>query len=442
MDWLRASASEQGRAIGAGQLSPVDQLEAYLQAIDDHPDAGRIYCRLTRERARAEAEAAQTRSKAGLRRGLLDGVAISWKDNFDSAGIATEAGSQLLKGRLPATDAAVLEHATTAGLVCLGKTHMTELAFSGLGLNPMTATPPNAYDAALVPGGSSSGAAVSVAMGLAAAAIGSDTGGSIRVPAAWNGLVGLKPTHGSVDATGTVPLCHRFDTAGPIARSVEDCTRLFAVMRAEAPVSLAGAARRKLRLLVLDGVPFEDARTDPLAAFDQSLRTLSQRGAQIDHIDLPLVAEAMALAPVLFAPEAYGIWRDQIEAAPDLMYQPILTRFRGGMDVAAVDFIAGWNRLDQLRRDWAKAVAGYDAVILPTAPILPPDAARLQADPDFFARENLLTLRNTRIANLLGLPAITLPTAVPACGLMMMGAAGQDRALLIAAAAAEAALAT
>ncbi|WP_134679609.1 amidase [Paracoccus ravus] len=440
MDWLKASAAEQGRAILAGLVSPVEQTEAYLDAAARHPYGGSIYARLTPDRARAEAIAAHDRAKAGLRRSLLDGVALSWKDNIDSAGIPTEAGSRLLAGRTPAQDSAILAAATLQGMVCLGKTHMTELAFSGLGLNPMTRTPPNAFDPALAPGGSSSGAAVSVALGLAAAAIGSDTGGSIRVPAAWNGLTGFKPTHGAVDGRGVVPLCNRFDVAGPIARTVEDCAEIFSVLSGQPAADLTDAENRPLRLMVLDGVPFDAAREGPVAAFEDAVSRLAKAGARISHAAPPCVAEAMALSPLLFAPEAYGIWRDQIEDAPELMYPPILERFRGGRDASAADYVAGWEKLARLRADWARLVAGYDAVILPTAPILPPDTQRLLDEADYFATENLLTLRNTRIGNLFGLPAISLPTGHPACGLMMLGHAGKDLALLVAAAAAEAAL--
>ncbi len=442
MDWLRAPAAEQGRAILAGLLSPVDQLEAYMDAIRAHPYRTQIYARLTCPRARAEATAAHDRARSGLRRGLLDGVPISWKDNIDSAGTPTEAGTRLLAGRTPLKDAATLANASAQGLVCLGKTHMTELAFSGLGLNPMTATPPNAFDAALAPGGSSSGAAVSVALGLAAAAIGSDTGGSIRVPAAWNGLVGFKPTHGQVDNRGTVPLCHSFDTLGPIARTVEDCALLFAVLRGEAAVDLGAARGRPLRLAVLNGVPFDAAREGPVSAFEEAVDILSRKGITVEDIDPPLIAEAMGLAAPLFAPEAYGNWRAQIEEAPEVMYAPILHRFRAGAGVSAPEFVDAWNRLDRLRRDWTRMVAGFDAVIMPTAPIMPPNATRLLEDPDYFASENLLTLRNTRIGNLLGTPAITLPTARPACGLMLLGAPNADRQLLVTAAGIEAALAT
>ena len=439
MDWLKASAAEQGRAILAGLASPVEQTEAYLDAIARHPYGRRLYARTTADRARAEAIAAHDRARAGLRRGLLDGVAINWKDNFDMARQPTEAGSRLLTGRIPGRDAQTLAAATLQGLVCLGKTHMTELAFSGLGVNPMTATPPNSIDPALAPGGSSSGAAVSVALGLAAAAMGSDTGGSIRVPAAWNGLVGFKPSMGALSAEGMVPLCRRFDVAGPIARTVEDCAELFATLRGEPAPDLSGPPRH-LRLLVIDGAPFDQAREGPVAAFEDAVARLARAGARITHAQPPCVAEALALSPTLFAPEAYGLWRDQIEDAPELMYPAILERFRGGRDVTAADYVAAWDRLERLRADWARVAAGFDAAILPTAPILPPDTERLLTDGAYFATENLLTLRNTRIANLLGLPAVTLPTGQPACGIMLMGAPRADRALLVAAAAAEAAL--
>lgn len=437
MDWLRATAAEQGRAIMAGLLSPVDQTEAYLEAIERHPYGKRIFARLTPDRARAEAIAAHDRAKAGLRSGLLDGVALSWKDLFDSAGVATEAGSRLLEGRVPERDAKVLAEATVQGLVCLGKTHMSELAFSGLGINPMTGTPPNSIDPALAPGGSSSGAAVSVALGLCAGAIGTDTGGSVRVPAAWNGLVGLKATHGAVPVGGVVPLCPLFDTIGPIARSTEDCAELLAILTGTAAPDLRGGDLTGMRFLILDGPPYEDAREGPVAAFEEAAAKLSAAGAVLSHAEIPMVAEALALSPTLFAPEAYGLWKEQIEAAPDLMFPPMLDRFRSGKAVLASDYVAGWETLARLRLAWAAAVAGYDAVLLPTAPNMPPDAERLEADAAYFATENMLTLRNTRIANLLGVPALTLPTMQPACGIMLMGAAGQERHLLRVGAAAE-----
>ncbi|ODT59239.1 MULTISPECIES: amidase family protein [Paracoccus] len=442
MNWLRASATQQGRAILAGVLDPIDQTEAYLAAAKDHPDCARIYARLTPARARSEAVAAHDRAKQERRHSLLDGVAISWKDNIDSGGTVTEAGSRLLEGRIPRKDANILARAARRGMVCLGKTHMTELAFSGLGLNPRTATPPNALDPDLAPGGSSSGAAVSVALGLAAAAVGTDTGGSVRVPAAWNGLVGFKPTHGALPEKGVVPLARKFDIAGPIARSVEDCAQIFAIMADQRAPDLDGATVQGLRLMVLEGLPFDDAETGPVTAFQDALDWLGRGGAQIAHVSTDWLDKAMALSPQLFAPEAYGIWRAQIEDAPELMWPPILERFRGGAEVSGPDYVAAWESLGRIRRKWIKeVVGGYDAVLIPTVPILPPDRERLMTDTAEFVRANLLTLRNTRIANLLGLPAITLPTGHPACGISLLGHPGQDRHLLRVAAGAEAALA-
>lgn len=442
MDWLKASAMQQGRAIMAGVLDPLDQTEAYLAAAKAHPDCKRIYARLTEARARSESVAAHDRAKEERRHSLLDGVAIAWKDNIDSGGTVTEAGSKLLEGRVPRKDAIVLARLARRGIVCLGKTHLTELAFSGLGLNPVTATPPNALDPELAPGGSSSGSAVAVALGLAAAAIGTDTGGSVRVPAAWNGLVGFKPTNGAVPEKGVVPLCRRFDVAGPIARTVEDCAELFALMADQRAPDLRDADVRGRRFLVLDGLPFDGAEAGPVAAFEDALARLAAAGAQISHVSTDWTQKAMELSPLLFAPEAYGIWRAQIEDAPELMWKPMLDRFRGGADVSAPDYVAAWESLTRIRRKWVKEIAaGVDAILIPTVPIMPPNAARLMEDEAEFVRANLLTLRNTRIGNLLGLPAITLPTGHPACGISLLGHAGRDRHLLRVAAGAESALA-
>ena len=229
-DWLIMTAADLGRGIGAGEIDPVSLCQTYLDAIDAHPLRDRIFARVMADRALAEAAAAAERAAAGHRLSPLDGVPISWKDLFDTADVATEAGSNLLTGRIPDRDAVVLANATAAGLVCLGKTHMSEIAFSGLGYNPSTATPPCVNDAEAVSGGSSSGAAASVAFNLAAAGIGTDTGGSVRIPSAWNDLVGLKTTSGRLTLEGVVPLAMKFDTIGPLCRSVEDAGLLMAAL--------------------------------------------------------------------------------------------------------------------------------------------------------------------------------------------------------------------
>jgi aspartyl-tRNA(Asn)/glutamyl-tRNA(Gln) amidotransferase subunit A len=438
--WANMTAADLGRGIGQGRIHPVELTEFFLDRIDSHALAPRIYARVTPLRARGEAMAAASRAKAGLRKGLLDGIPVSWKDLFDTAEVATEAGSALLKGRTPEKDATVLQTATLQGLVCLGKTHMSELAFSGLGLNPVTATPPCLNDDRAVPGGSSSGAAASVAFGLAPAAIGSDTGGSVRIPAAWNDLVGLKTTSGSLPLTGTVPLCERFDTIGPLAHSVEDCAFLLQAIGGGAATDLSGATLAGSRFAVLETVALDDLRDRPAKGFEDAIARLARAGAKITRIKAPEVAEAMSLAATLFTTEAYAIWRDTIEAAPQKMFPRILERFRSGADVPAVDYIAAWRRLDAIRRLWADRVAVFDAVLLPTSPILPPEANRLMTDDAYYVTENLLALRNTRIGNLMGVCALTLPTSQPSCGISLMAGAGQEAQLLRLGSAAERAL--
>ena len=439
-DWRWMTAADLGLGIAAGVIGPVDLTEVYLAAIDAHEHRDRIYARVTHDRARAEAKAAAARAASGFRRGPLDGVPVSWKDLFDSAGIGTEAGTALLAGRVPTRDAKVLETATAAGLVCLGKTHMSEIAFSGLGLNPITATPPCVNDAGAVAGGSSSGAAASVAFGLAAAGIGTDTGGSVRIPAAWNDLVGLKTSHGRLSLEGVVPLCLTFDTVGPLCRSVEDAALLLAVLEGSRPVDLGGADLAGMRLMVLDTIVPEDMRDAPRAAFAASVAKLQAAGAQIEHRYFSQLFDAFNVAGNLYAAESYGWWRDLVEAHPEKMFPQILERVRGGKTVSGPDFVAGWNILRQIRKEYAAETAQFDAVIMPTAPLLPPDAARLLTDDAYYKSENLLALRNTRVANLLDVCSIPLPPGVASCGIMFNGQTGGEAGLLRLAAAAARAL--
>ncbi len=439
--WLTMTAADLGRGIEAGAIDPRALTEAYLAAADAHPHRDRIYARLTPARARAEAEAAARRARAGVRRGLLDGVPVSWKDLFDSAGVATEAGSALLRGRVPARDAEALARATRAGLVCLGKTHMTELAFSGLGVNPVTATSPNRNDPDWAPGGSSSGAAASVAFGLAAAGIGSDTGGSVRIPAAWNDLTGLKTTAGLIPSDGVVPLSELFDTIGPLCRSVEDAALLTAIMaRGKAP-DLSGASLAGARFLVDEASMLAEVEEAPRAAFEEAVRRIERAGATVIRADIPEFAQALPLSPALFGAETWALWGERIEADGAVMFRQIRERFVGGRDVNAAEYLRARRRMEALRASYAARTAGADAVLAPTAPILPPSVSRLLEDDAYYQSRNLLTLRNTRVGNLLGLCALTLPTGAPSCGLMLMGAPFAEARLCRIGVAAERALA-
>ena len=440
-DWLWATAADLGRGIGAGAIDPEALCEVYLAAIEAHPLRDRIYARVTSDRALAEAKAASARAKAGQRQSPLDGVPVSWKDLFDTAGIATEAGTALMEGRVPERDAEVLRVATSMGLVCLGKTHMSEIAFSGLGYNPVAATPPCVNDEGAVPGGSSSGAAASVAFGLAAAALGSDTGGSVRIPSVWNDLVGLKTTHGRVSLDGVVPLCRTFDTVGPLCRSVEDAGLLLAAIEGGGAADLEGASLKGMRFAALQTVVLDDVSEAAMAGYCAALDKLATAGAEIMPLEVPELGRAFEMSLPLFTADAYANWRDLVEAHPNKMYHQILERVRGGKDVLAHDYLAFWQELEAIRGTYAQATAGFDAVLCPGAANMPPNLERLIADPEFYREQNLLTLRNTRVANLMGLASLALPVGVPSVGILLNTAPMSEERLLRIGAAAEAALA-
>ncbi len=442
MDWTIKSASGMGRAIGAGELDPVALTQAFLDKIAAHPMSDRIYARVTPDRALAEARAASERAKTGRRLSPLDGVPVSWKDLFDTAGTVTEAGSALLNNRVPVADAEVLKTATAMGLVCLGKTHMSELAFSGLGLNPITATSPCVNDHGAVAGGSSSGAATSVAFGLAAAAIGSDTGGSVRIPSVWNDLVGLKTTSGRLSLTGVVPLAAKFDTVGPLCRTVEDAAQVLATLEGRKAPDLRGETGIKgRRFAALQSIVLDDLAPEVAHSYDAALAKLRDAGAEIVELEVPELALSMADAGVLYTTEAWATWRDQITAKPEVMFAPIRERFEAGQVASGADYIAAWHRLDNLRAVWADVTAGFDAVLCPTAPNLPPKIDELMELGDTYVTANLLTLRNTRVGNLTGGCGLTLPTGVPSCGLLMTAGPMQEDRLLRLGTAVEAVLA-
>ncbi len=431
-DWLTCPACDLGRGIGAGEIDPVELTEAFLDAIKSGPDSSMIYTHVTVGRARSEAREAAERAKRGERKSLLDGVPVSWKDLYDIEGIPTEAGSALLKGNVAEQDASAVETASSCGMVCLGKTHMTELAFSGLGVNPVTETPPNVNNADWVPGGSSSGAAASVAFGLAAAGIGSDTGGSVRVPAAWNDLVGFKPTKGMIPTDGMQPLCRRFDTIGPLTRTVEDAEALYALLSGAEDHCEPTLEREasQMSFLILENVAMEDLRPEPAAGFERAVRRLEMAGAAFEAANVSAASEASDMSGSIYSVEAYAMWGDLIEQNPSLMFGEILRRFRSGASTSGVNYVRSTYRLEELRQEYLHAVSEFDVVAIPTSPILPPERERLLADGDFFAKENLLALRNTRIGNLMEVPSITLPTGTPSTGLLLLGKPYEDDLLL------------
>ena len=427
---FRLTATEIGYKISTGEVCPVELTEAYIKSIKSNPNSSSIFTTVMEESALKQASNAKLRARHNKRLSKLDGVTISWKDVCNMDGVATEAGSALLKNQVPNFNAVVVENATKAGLISLGKTHMTELAFSGLGINPVTETPGNSVNSELASGGSSSGSAVSVALNLASGSIGSDTGGSVRVPAAWNNLVGLKTTHGLASLYGIVPLCPKFDTIGPIVKSVEDAANFLSAILLDKRIKLKKETLEFKNFAVIETMFLETLDSEINVTFENCLQTLTDFGIQITRLRSPIVTDAMSLSSAVFSPEAYGTWKHLIETDPSKMYPPILERFRSGQKVSGPEYVDAWRKLDMLRKQYLDYISQFDAILAPTTPILPPRIDSLLSDNSYFSEKNLLALRNTRFANLMNLPALTIPTNSNFCGLMVMGKPFKEKSLL------------
>ena len=441
---LTQPAAELGRAIAAGRIDARELTEAYLAAIEAHPARDDIYARTTPDRARAEAAAAADRARRGAPASPLDGVPLSWKDLFDTAGVATEGGTRLLAGRVPEADALVLRRATAAGTVCLGKTHTSELAFSGLGVNPMTATPPNAIRPDCAPGGSSSGAAVSTKLGLAAAGIGSDTGGSVRIPAGWNDLVGLKTTAGLIPLDGVIALSRSFDTIGPLCRTVEDCALLFSIMADRPAIDLAGPRLADEKLLIAETLVLDGCDDGVVAAFEAAVDRLAAAGAPVARGPVPefdgVVRTMRELSPLVTS-EGWAEWGELIQANPGVMFPRIEERFSQGRNADAKKDAAARREYARLSGELQARMGEHGLIAIPTTACFPPPVRRLLDEPDYFTERYLLALRNPRLANLLGLSSITVPTGTPMMGLMLLAPPHAESRLLRAGRAIEMALA-
>ena len=433
-----------------GQQKASEFVEAALERA--HAAAAPAFVRHFDTQARAAALAADQAREAGVPLPPLAGMAISIKDLFDVAGHPTTAGSRVLIGRPAATtDAAAVARLRRAGAALVGHTHMTEFAFSGVGWNPHGPMPANPATLELdpgtprIPGGSSSGAAVSVATGAAWAALGSDTGGSIRIPAALQGLVGFKCTARRVPLSGCIPLSPTLDTACAITRSVRDAVRMHEVLAdrvvtlRERPLPLWRLALP--RTLMLDGLEPAVARS-----FEAALDRLRQAGARIDEIDVPELAELASLqARCSFSAVESWAWHRELLTTREADYDPrVAQRIRKGQDALASDYLA----LQQARADWIRRVeartAGFDALLSPTVPCVAPPIAGLADDDDTFFRVNALLLRNPSVVNVLDGCAISLPCHRPGdwpVGLMLWAGAEHDDELLTLAGAVEAVLA-
>ncbi|MDY7544710.1 amidase [Glaciimonas sp. CA11.2] len=440
------SAALQQNATSSAALTET----ALQRALAQSGEGSRVFTEIYQVTARAAAQASDILRVSGQTRSPIEGLPISVKDLFDVAGSITRAGSVALNDAPPAqVSAVVVQRLAAAGAVIIGRTNMTEFAYSGLGINPHYGTPRNPWDRAngRIPGGSSSGAAVSVSDGMAVAGIGSDTGGSIRIPAALCGLTGFKPTASRVSLQGVLPLSAQLDSIGSITNSVTCCATIDAIIAGEPILPLMPYSLRGLRLalpttLVLDGMDSQVA-----TAFAKARQRLEKAGVLIEEIDIPEFAELAAINAKsgFTGAEAYA-WHRTLIADRAASYDPrVISRILRGKEMSAADLID----LFAARKQWIVAVerriAGYDALLMPTIPIVAPTIAALEASDEAYNKANGLILRNPSVINFLDGCALSLPCHAAGdapVGLMLAAVGGNDRKILEIGLAVEATLAS
>jgi aspartyl-tRNA(Asn)/glutamyl-tRNA(Gln) amidotransferase subunit A len=421
-----------------------ERLEAALARIDDPKgEGGRACLTVYREQSKAAAEAADARAKSGISVGPLDGAIVTIKDLFDVAGEVTRAGSKVLaeESKPAAVDAPVVRRLRAAGAIIVAKTNMSEFAYSGIGANPHFGTPGNPADRNRVPGGSSSGAVVAAADGMCEIAIGTDTGGSCRIPAALCGVVGYKPSRQRVPTAGAFPLSYSIDSIGPIARSVETCAKADAVMSGDdyavhEPVSLAG-----LRVGIVQGAPLEFLDATVTQNFSGALSLLDKAHVSLSEEKLSLLdgmTQINSKGGVQPA-EAFSIHRDLLSRRADGIDPNVRARLERARNISAADYIDMVRARARLIERMDARLADLDVLALPTTPIVAPTMDEV-ARPDEFARKNAMVLRNTVIANFFDLCAISVPmpceSGLPT-GMMLVARNGLDRRLFRIAAALE-----
>jgi aspartyl-tRNA(Asn)/glutamyl-tRNA(Gln) amidotransferase subunit A len=420
-------------------------VEECLARIEDRSGEGsRVFLKVHAETSRAAADYYDTLRARGAAPSPFAGIPVSIKDLFDIAGDVTLAGSTALRDAAPATqDAPSVARLRAAGFIPIGRSNMTEFAFSGLGINPHYGTPANPYDrkTARIPGGSSSGAAVSVTDGMAFGGLGTDTGGSCRIPAALCGIVGFKPTAYRVPTAGAFPLSTSLDSIGPLAATVACCAVLDAVLAGEPVTDLPGLPPDAVRLAVPQTMVLDNMEGAVAGAFEAALAALRKAGARIVDIPLREFAELQQINGKggLSAAESYAIHR-AIIAKHEKEYDPrVLVRILRGKEQDAADYIDLVAARADFNRRVAAVTAPFDALVMPTTPVTAPAIAALKDD-DAYRRVNMLVLRNPSIANFLDGCAISLPchrAGEAPVGLMLFGAHGADRHLLSVAAAIE-----
>jgi aspartyl-tRNA(Asn)/glutamyl-tRNA(Gln) amidotransferase subunit A len=421
-----------------------ERLEAALGRIDDPKGEGARTClTVYRDQAKAAADAADVRARAGVSLGPLDGTIVSIKDLFDVAGEVTRVGSKAFaeEGKPATADAPVVRRLRSGGAVIVAKTNMSEFAYTGIGANPHFGTPGNPADRKRVPGGSSSGAAVAAADGMCEIAIGTDTGGSCRIPGALCGIVGYKPSRQRIPTTGAFPLSYSIDSIGPIARSVEACARADAVMANETYVPLDPVPLAGLRIGVAEGYPLQNLDETVDLKFSDAVGRLNKAGARISEEKLSLLDEMAQVNSKggVQAAEAFAIHRDLLSRRADAIDPNVRVRLERARNISAADYIDMVRERARLIRMMDIRIADVDVLAWPTTPVVAPIMQEVAA-PDEFARKNAMLLRNTVIVNFFDLCAISVPiprgSGLPA-GFMLVARNAQDERLFRIAAAVE-----
>jgi aspartyl-tRNA(Asn)/glutamyl-tRNA(Gln) amidotransferase subunit A len=436
------SIAELAMLIHSGVMSPVEIAESVFDAIERHDD-GSVFVSLMKERAMAEAAAAAKRVAEGRSVGWLDGIPIAWKDLFDIEGMATTAGSTILSTAAPAPkDAAVADLLRQAGMIAVGRTNMSEFAFSGLGINPHYGTPhnPRSTDVPRVPGGSSSGSAVAVAAGLVPVAIGTDTGGSIRIPAALNGIVGYKASRGRYSMDGVFPLAASLDCLGPLCRSVQDAVWIDAAMRGTTWPNVMRRAEGALDIVVPENAVFEGAESGVVDAFEAALARLEKTGARITRLRIPAfeaITDLVKNRGALVTAEAFALHRERLAGpAADGIDPRVVARVRLGEKIGMADYIDILAIRERLTRETEELLGGR-LVAFPAVAHVAPAIKPLVEDDDLFFATNGKTLRNTGFGNFLDWCGVSIPCGTGDAGMpvgfLLSGSAGQDEVLLAAA---------
>lgn len=437
--------------LAAGRTTAVALTEAALaRALNESGEGSRVFTHLDPKRARGAAHASDSLRAAGIVRSPLEGIPVSIKDCIDMLGQVSTAGSTVLRDAVPAQqNASVVDRLIAAGAVIVGRTNMTEFAFSGLGINPHYDTPANPWDRAArrIPGGSSSGAAVSVTDGMAAVGIGTDTGGSVRIPSALCGLTGFKPTQRRVPISGTVPLSTSLDSIGPLAASVRCCAITDAVLSGQPPVLPAGRNLAGARLALPTTVVLDDLDDDVATAFERAMGKLSAAGAQVSRLAMPEFAEIgpMHIRGTLAAAESWA-WHRKLLAERGDDYDPrVASRIVAGEKMGAADYIDLVAARQRWRAQVEARLAGFDAMVMPTVPVVAPRIADLQASDVAYFSANSQILRGPSLINFLDGCGLSLPCHEPGTapvGLTLAGPAGTDALILALGLAAEKTLAS